>query len=409
MTIERQWIEIMKNEVPEAFADEMQFEPTSGFIDAQIKLMGLSEGMTWDQFLFRQFVLPVDAIVTRGATTVVLAFDDYALVPRAKAITQAKRRLACGEPLAYEEGDPFPDTPPSPWASAMANRTFKSAVVQWIVQNLPSKLGLVEREFTLLVDWKGDVLTRMTVVGRQVTVSCEPRQEPEGEADIKFARWSRRLPEGLAVDAIDGDFVPIALATHAPRVSILRYKVLGDKGRDYEWVDIDKLQAGMCCCLMSIAKLRGVTSHVWENWHVDCLIALIALSGTDYSRGTPQVGARKVWAMANRLVPILVEECFVNRRLVPEVAAERLFAEIYAGAFSKHCASTSCFDAVMGSIKASKLSDRTKASLPSFGRAVCTIKNANFILEYWNGHRPDSMKPQYGFRDVDGRVVWDDE
>jgi len=34
-----------------------------------------------------------------------------------------------------------------------------------------------------------------------------------GEADIKFAAWTKRLSKPMAVDAIDGDFLPIAMAS----------------------------------------------------------------------------------------------------------------------------------------------------------------------------------------------------
>lgn len=34
-----------------------------------------------------------------------------------------------------------------------------------------------------------------------------------GEADIKFSAWSRELGVPMAADAIDGDFLPIAMAS----------------------------------------------------------------------------------------------------------------------------------------------------------------------------------------------------
>jgi len=88
MTIERQWIEIMKLEVPDAFSPVIPFVPEVGFIDAQIKLMFMPHENAWDVFMFKQFVLPVQHMFRDGASKVILAFDDYDNVPRAKSITQ---------------------------------------------------------------------------------------------------------------------------------------------------------------------------------------------------------------------------------------------------------------------------------------------------------------------------------
>ena len=156
MTIERQWIEVMKMEVPEAFSDACPFVPEAALIDAQIKLMYMPHTATWSDFLHKQFVMPVKAMFAIGATTVVLAFDDYAFVPRAKAITQAKRR-ARTTAIEFIEGQQLPPTPPMPWDAAMANRTFKARVVELIIESLPGLLsdGTAPRvDSRLIVDYK---------------------------------------------------------------------------------------------------------------------------------------------------------------------------------------------------------------------------------------------------------------
>lgn len=62
MTIERQWFEVMKFEVPDAFTPTIPFAPEAGFIDAQIKLMAMGADATWEGFLRRQFVAPIMAL-----------------------------------------------------------------------------------------------------------------------------------------------------------------------------------------------------------------------------------------------------------------------------------------------------------------------------------------------------------
>jgi hypothetical protein len=156
MTIERQWIEVMKIEVPEAFSDACPFVPEAAFIDAQIKLMAMPSAPTWANFLHKQFVMPVKSMLALGATTVVLAFDDYTFVPRAKAITQAKRRERL-TPIDFTEGQQLPIVPPMPWAAAMANRVFKAKVVELVIESLPQLLskGTAPRvDSRLIVDYK---------------------------------------------------------------------------------------------------------------------------------------------------------------------------------------------------------------------------------------------------------------
>jgi len=124
MTIERQWIEIMKIEVPEAFSPVIPFVPEVGFIDAQIKLMAMPRDNTWEAFMFKQFVMPVQQMFGYGARKVILAFDDYENVPRAKSITQTKR-IARLTPLVFGAHDVLPPFPPVPWAAAMGSRALK--------------------------------------------------------------------------------------------------------------------------------------------------------------------------------------------------------------------------------------------------------------------------------------------
>ena len=60
MTIHRQWVEVMKSTSPDAFQPSIPFTPSAAFIDAQIKLMGVSKNQTtWETFL-RQFTSRVD-------------------------------------------------------------------------------------------------------------------------------------------------------------------------------------------------------------------------------------------------------------------------------------------------------------------------------------------------------------
>jgi hypothetical protein len=213
----------------------------------------------------------------------------------------------------------------------------------------------------------------------------------------------------MAVDAIDGDFIPIALASGCSCIAIKRYK-LGE-GRSYEWVNIDVLKTEM-----SKIFQQSITLHdhcYWPNWEIDCLLALIGITGTDYSRGLPLIKAKKIWILLPKLLSTLFNGCIhlVNNHptLLPDVAADLLYSSIYVNVFKSHVTQTSTLENVLKSLKSSKLSQKSKSSLPSYQRARCTIKNVNFILAYWNGLAPNSMDPQYGFKLNEGVVEWNDE
>lgn len=405
MTIERQWIEIMKMEVPEAFTDEMPFEAEVGFIDAQIKLMAMPHEATWEVFLAKQFLLPVNQMFASGARTVILAFDDYQYVPRAKAITQAKRRAHL-VPYDFTENQDIPEAPPLPWDAAMANRAFKAKVVAFIIEKLPMLLYDIPRGKELIIDWRGPTLQHWVQEQGGLRLTEEPRMQ-EGEADLKFLKWCRLLSVPIAAEAIDGDFVPIAMASGCEHVAVQRYRIGG--GHAMEWVDAGLLREGM---RRAIAGRPGVLVQ-WDGWELHCLLALIAMTGTDYSRGIPNVGPKKVWGMLNHLLPVLTKECFRTEEgkpfMLPEVTARLIFAAIYTNAYRTHVRNGSQnFASVMAVLSASRLSQRTKASLPSLQRAICTVKNANFILDYWTGQDPNSMDPGFGFREHDGVVEWAD-
>ena len=194
MTIERQWIEVMKVEVPDAFSAACPFVPEAAFIDAQIKLMSMphSEAPTWQNFLHKQFVVPVQNMYGLGATTVILAFDDYEFVPRAKAITQAKRRARV-TPIDFTEGQQLPPTPPVPWDGAMANRAFKAKVVELVVTSLPSLLHRVRAENKLIIDWNGEVDNHWTWADNGALARTTWPRIKVRALTARFPRWSSEI------------------------------------------------------------------------------------------------------------------------------------------------------------------------------------------------------------------------
>ena len=96
--------------------------------------------------------------------------------------------------------------------------------------------------------------------------------------------------------------------------------------------------------------------------------------------------------------------------LQPEAFATDLMAAIYANAFACHLpAPPKHYGGVASALRKSKLSEYTKASLPSPERAACSARNINFVLAYWLGRDVQSMEPRFGFREAEcGEVQWDE-
>lgn len=96
--------------------------------------------------------------------------------------------------------------------------------------------------------------------------------------------------------------------------------------------------------------------------------------------------------------------------LQPEAVATDLMGAIYANAFASHLpAPPKHYGGVAAALRKSKLSEYTKASLPSPERAACSARNINFVLAYWLGESVDSMHSSFGFRETEaGEVQWDE-
>ena len=93
MTIQADFLKLLKLECPTAFVDSLpaQHTPSIVFIDGQVKLMKAESVKTWPLFVKVQFYKTIERAFALGAHTVVLGFDDYRYVPTAKNMTQIKR------------------------------------------------------------------------------------------------------------------------------------------------------------------------------------------------------------------------------------------------------------------------------------------------------------------------------
>lgn len=161
----------------------------------------------------------------------------------------------------------------------------------------------------MLAAWADRDVVEYTCDAQGAVSGVELDMRPLGEADVKFTRYADRFQK-LIVDSIDGDSVPIALAHHErclsrgvapPRMAVYRLEIRIDDPevvkkrriegrvvcRTYEYLDITVLyEALRTAAQQCVARVR---MPGYECHEVRMLVALIALTGTDFSRGLPQV------------------------------------------------------------------------------------------------------------------------
>ena len=262
MTIHTKWMDLMRQEAADAFQNTIPGGDRSQatFIDGQIKLMKGESIQTWAHFLHSQFTCIINRHFHEyGCKTVVLAFDDKRHVPRAKAITQLKRRAGV-EIIEFGENDVLPNEVPK-WMEAIMNPHFKNKVIQLVCDSVPH-LVRGGGGCRLIVDWQSIVVHEYDAEGFITSSEVEPASTI-GEADIKFPYWMRRLQTPMLIEATDGDYIPIALGLKSV---VIHHPVAILKGRredQPEFIDIDTLHACLKTVFHRASRGRG-SGHCWE-------------------------------------------------------------------------------------------------------------------------------------------------
>ena len=427
MTIDSTWIASFKEEAPHAFTPRIPFSPKAAFCDGQIRLMrghcGEDDFLTWDGYIYQQFQRHVQRFYDdHGVATVILAFDDYAHVPEAKCMTQVKRRKHLPK-LEILEREPLPTVCPSgeKWAQCIANRVFKSKVIALVIQTLPKLLDLAGR--TLIIDYAGPPV-EFTVQDGHLQSRRMDTLLPLGEADVKFTRYADLYRE-LLVDSVDGDSVPIALLHHEaavrdltggsmrredlsgapPSVCIYRIstRVSDDspgkrKRREFEYVNIPALYGSLRDAVLQCTGRMASPTHGAHC--MGMLLALIGLTGTDYTRNLPQVSGKTVFNLLPDLwLPLMRSYSPATGQMDVALAADHVVARVYASKYATHVKSgPATLSGVLDALQASKLSQRTRDALPTAARVACTVRNVNWLIRYWRepGLTPDPLETEGG-------------
>ena len=419
MTIHTKWMELLRSEASDAFQyGELNGKPSASFIDGQIKLMKPESVQTWADFLYAKFT----SVIMRhfelyGCSTVVLSFDDKRHVPKAKAITQCKRRAGV-QTIDFGEADTLPNDLPLQWKESIMNAWFKHRVIELICANIPRLVAPTGRK-RLIVDW--ETVTEYIYNSDGTDPEIAPHDcTGIGEADLKFTHWMRKFECPMLIEATDGDYIPIALglkvAGHGQPVVIL--KAWNQEKGGAEFVHIDLIH--------SFLKKRFARAGSTEEWEeIKIFIALLGLSGTDFTRNLPLVSPQKIWGALSIVTRTFSMDGPTTLNLQK---GKRVVELLYAEAFPKHIdpfSRRSVWSQVgfflhplfgqkpiltsKNQAQDSKLGARNKALIPTDARIECTLRNINFLMAYWLEFQPPKNIENYGFRITeDGVVQWDD-
>lgn len=403
MTIHTKWMELLRSEASDAFRyGELTQKVDASFIDGQIKLMKPETVQTWADFLYAKFTSVIMRHFARyGCTTVVLSFDDKRHVPRAKAITQLKRRSGV-EIIDFGETDTLPTDLPLQWKESIMNAWFKHRVIELICANIP-RLVTPPKGARLIVDW--ETATEYVYGGGENPEIIDHGTITIGEADLKFTHWMRRFECPMLIEATDGDYIPIALglkaAGHTHPIVIL--KAWNEIKGGAEFLHVDLIHSFLKQKFETASRCGRRPSA--DDWEIKLFIVLLGLSGTDFTRNLPLVSPQKIWGA----LPLVIRTFDMDAAAIINTdQGKRIVELLYAEAFPKHIDAFSR-RSVWTQAQASKLGARNKALIPTDARIHCTLRNINFLLAYWLEFSPPAHIEDFGFRiSQDGLVQWDD-
>ncbi len=403
---------------------------------------------SWEGFLCGAFLQPIRRLYRAGCSTVVMCFDSYDHVPVYKSMTQLKRAQphapvdfgACDVlPASIPEGHAA--------MQHLMNRSFKLRVIEMACARLPgmvARRGLLSDERRFILDYKTAV--EYTSEAPDVPLPL-PDLASLGESDIKFVRYVERFGSAL-VHAIDGDYMPIALLYYARhgvhsnnQIFLLRHpstlppstaaaeeeekggpakkKIKKEMKKEADeppslseddddekkkkkkkprppkcWVDMQLLYLtlldSMRQCLRGSTLLNPRTMAPFTDGDLIHAVVLFMLcAGTDFSRSLPLVGPKRLWFLLPDVAAALVQAAPLEGELQVPLLCDAVVASLYAAVFGNHLKkkqpTDDSLEGIMGALKlAPKLAASTRQRLPSPAQVEVTLRNLQWVLQYWS-------------------------
>jgi len=460
MGFDSQWPKIWSEE-SSAFVVERVTCKTI-FIDAQIQLMKSfvrEDEESWRTFVQRTFLAPI-AEFHRRYDTVIVCFDNYQNVPIFKSIEQCKRTAMAlpAQSFKFKAGDALPSRPYEQriWVQALQNRTFKSNIISLIASMIAAEYVPPRRATTLVVDFVNS--TRIDYHTQGKTRAILEDMTPMGESDVKFMRYVSLFGD-LCVDSIDSDVLLIAalfVARNSNKYNIYvrRYKTrlampvaqkrkLTDPGPEkkrleYEIIHVNRLLQVLHTRMQKNVQLSPASAkHAPDDSsqqdsdarfdlpcpaHLTAMLSfMVLLCGCDYSKKLPRIGVKSLWDNFDMIIPAMLA-CTSYRNntfsVDTEASINGLIASLYARTYTRHVrlnkaggatvADNSMQD-VLIMLHSSTLSEKTKQELPTHISLSTTLRNIEWVINYWaieNGDPACPVDGTHGFRLVNDKVVF---
>lgn len=445
MTINGDYVKILKRGVPGAFTAALPRRPYIVGIDAQQKLMCPAGIDSWRRFIDTMFVSVVDKAFGMGAEVVVVSFDDYRYTPSAKHETQRKRDQSLPD-FRFAKQDSLPVKIPDNFNGAMRNRNFKTRVIFMVLNNLKIEFSKrFEKEAQNNGQQPNKTLVLkfldVEVVGAPIEIPAAfvTAESKTGENDITLPAWVPPAERGpLLIISTDGDFVPISmmqiertggdimlyrLVTNVGNLSPSRNSSPTKKPTDASKSTTAKHEFVSVAHLIPFVKREFPTQNPVADF-----ATLVALTGCDFCMNLPRVGPSRVWQMRSQ---------FRKLDLGKDTHLMLAMLLVYRDLYKKHVqlthtrvlgmrdalvgdpdtdvaeAITSMYRALYRQIQSTtKLSLGTRQSVWVDARALAHCRNALWTREYWERLHdyPDPLEDEgvkYGFvRNERGWTQW---
>jgi len=464
MTIQADFIKVLKAECPKAFTDTMTRDqsPHVVFIDGQVKLMKAESITTWPLFLKTQFYNTIEKAFGMGTDTVVLGFDDYRFVPEAKNMTQLKRSKSVPV-MEFDADSTLPYELPENWSSAMRNRHFKVKAIHKILHQVEVwftelvKTAPHWKQRCLILDFCGKpkVLRHFNSIANKKLAAFAETQDDmfwlgRGECDVKAFTWA--LPgQKLAIMSTDGDFVPMSLLKlkHTSNIDIVLYRIKIQTGKESEGTEVDTKTKGTKRKLVVTDALankqadKKESNHVkkreYEFVHIGALYtwlqknmpskvgcpveqfcAMVATCGCDFVMNLPRIGAKTMWKYRYKLqnLPLSIPKYIVFGMSL--MYFDMMVAKNVTPVFLQHTSQSlpsidvdTCCRSYTHTIERikqnTKISDCLKSAVWNVDRALAHAKNTAWTLQYWTRLQEyeSTHKQDYGYvKDKRGRTIF---
>ena len=425
MTIHSDWSRILHDECPEAFTQgPPKRDNNIGIIDGHLQLMRLNpHSGSWDNFVQFQFVKPLRMLLDSGCNRVVLCFDSYDHVPAYKNMTQSKRINKHVVPT-FAEGQHLPRNIPDDPMPYLMNRNFKKKLIDMLCDKVPAALDLAHGQF-LIVDYQQVIEYTGPSGGMPQPV---PDMMPMGESDVKFTRYVLKYGNAL-VHAIDGDYLMIALLFYCTSArlcdtnrihiyrqlaspidsepALVRKRKANDVGQPKKktpmcWVNMQMLYCVIKTCMTQSASARFVTperTSLSDQHLVRSAIFFMLLAGTDFSRPLPLLGPKRLWNYLPTVVNALVASTGDDSVAI-DIMHNAVIGAMYSELFEKHVVrgtrASIELPNVLRQLMSSRLSVTTKERLPDLQQVICTIKNVQWVVHYWEALNDNVETPLHG-------------